>query len=111
MFENYRMADAMLSWGDPLGAVRELTPLLAGQPTYAVRLLAARAYYHSAQLRRAEDLLVVLVEEDPTDHYARFLLARTLERAGRRDESVRHFRLAAALSPNEDYAEALARVS
>ncbi|GAA2809136.1 tetratricopeptide repeat protein [Crossiella cryophila] len=110
MRENYRWAESLLAQGDPLGALQVLAPLLSTDATFSVRLLAARAYYHSAQLGRAETLLTELIESDPTDHYTRFLLGRTLERAGRRPESVRHFRLAAALSASPDYVEALARV-
>lgn len=46
-------------------------------------LLLARAYYHSAQLGRAEKAARALVEADPTDVYAVLLLARTLQRRGR----------------------------
>lgn len=109
MLEKFRWAESLLAQRDPLGALQVLAPLLTEDAEFSVRLLAARAYYHSAQLGRAERLLVELTEADPTDHYARFLLGRTLERAGRREEAVRHFRLAAALSPHPDYAEALVR--
>ena len=50
-------------------------------------LLLARAYYHSAQLGRAEAAARALVEQDPTDVYAVLLLARTLQRRGRHPEA------------------------
>ncbi|WP_320780469.1 tetratricopeptide repeat protein [Streptomyces sp. CRN 30] len=62
------------------------------------RLLLARAYYHSAQLRRAESELRVIVERDPVEHYARLMLGRTLERQGRHEEAERHLRIASALA-------------
>lgn len=62
------------------------------------RLLLARAYYHSAQLRRAEAQLQVLVERDPVEHYARLMLGRTLQRQGRNEEAEPHMRLASALA-------------
>lgn len=62
------------------------------------RLLLARAYYHSAQLHRAEIQLRVLVERDPVEHYARLMLGRTLERQGRQEEAEPHMRLASALA-------------
>lgn len=62
------------------------------------RLLLARSYYHSAQLRRAEGELRVIVERDPVEHYARLMLGRTLERQGRHDEAAPHLRMAAALA-------------
>ncbi|MGW3497690.1 tetratricopeptide repeat protein [Streptomyces sp. NPDC001020] len=62
------------------------------------RLLLARAYYHSAQLKRAEAELRVIVERDPVEHYARLLLGRTLQRQGRSDEAKQHLRIASALA-------------
>lgn len=62
------------------------------------RLLLARAYYHSAQLRRAEEQLRVLVERDPVEHYAHVLLGRTLQRQGRHEEATPWLRLAGAFS-------------
>ncbi|MET9563418.1 MULTISPECIES: tetratricopeptide repeat protein [Streptomyces] len=66
------------------------------------RLLLARAYYHSAQLSRAEAELRVLVERDPVEHYARLMLGRTLQRQGRDDEAGPHLRLASALAGDFD---------
>ncbi|MFJ7768355.1 tetratricopeptide repeat protein [Streptomyces sp. NPDC097107] len=62
------------------------------------RLLLARAYYHSAQLRRAEDELRIVVERDPVEQYARLMLGRTLERQGRQDEADAQLRIASALA-------------
>ncbi|WP_394437860.1 tetratricopeptide repeat protein [Streptomyces sp. SGAir0957] len=62
------------------------------------RLLLARSYYHSAQLRRAEDQLRIVVERDPVEHYARLMLGRTLERQGRDAEASPHLRMASALA-------------
>lgn len=61
-------------------------------------LLLARAYYHSAQLGRAEAQLRVIVDRNPVDHYAHLLLGRTLERQGRADEAAPWLRLAAAFT-------------
>ncbi|MFE6887488.1 tetratricopeptide repeat protein [Streptomyces sp. NPDC057694] len=62
------------------------------------RLLLARSYYHSAQLRRAEAELRTIVERDPVEHYARLMLGRTLERQGRGAEAAPHLRMAAAFA-------------
>ncbi|WP_425839433.1 tetratricopeptide repeat protein [Streptomyces fractus] len=66
------------------------------------RLLLARSYYHSAQLRRAETELRTIVERDPVEHYARLMLGRTLERQGRNDEAAPHLRMASALAGEFD---------
>ncbi|MFH8484236.1 tetratricopeptide repeat protein [Streptomyces longisporoflavus] len=86
-------------------AARILAPLADEVPEQvAPRLLLARAYYHSAQLRRAEAELRTVIERDPVEQYARLLLGRTLERQGRDAEAAPHLRMAAALSG--DFAEA-----
>ncbi|MEU8495515.1 tetratricopeptide repeat protein [Streptomyces lavendulae] len=64
----------------------------------APRLLLARAYYHSAQLSRAEAELRVILERWPVEDYARLMLGRTLERLGRADEARPHLRMAAAMA-------------
>ncbi|OON82707.1 tetratricopeptide repeat protein [Streptomyces tsukubensis] len=80
-------------------AVRILRGLVEESPAHtAARLLLARSYYHSAQLRRAEDELRGLLERDPVEAYATLLLGRTLERQGRDAEAAPFLRLAGAMS-------------
>ncbi|MFF3608252.1 tetratricopeptide repeat protein [Streptomyces sp. NPDC002463] len=80
-------------------AVRILRGLVAEHPEQtAQRLLLARAYYHSAQLSRAETELRAILERDPVEHYARLMLGRVLERQGRKDEAAPHLRMAAAMT-------------
>ncbi|MFD8599234.1 DsbA family protein [Kitasatospora sp. NPDC059646] len=98
--ERLRYADALLDRRDPLGALTLLRPLLAehgDEP--GVRLLAARAYFASAQLGRAASLLEEIVAESPDDSFARLLLGRTLTRQGRTAEAAVHLSLAAAMTP------------
>ncbi|WP_330172463.1 tetratricopeptide repeat protein [Streptomyces sp. NBC_01498] len=63
----------------------------------APRLLLARAYYHSARLRKAETELLAVLERDPVEQYARLMLGRTLERQGRVADAAPQLRMAAAL--------------
>ncbi|MFF8835240.1 tetratricopeptide repeat protein [Streptomyces sp. NPDC015130] len=80
-------------------AVRILRGLVAEHPDQtAQRLLLARAYYHSAQLSRAETELRAVLDRDPVEHYARLMLGRTLERQGRTAEAAPHLRMAAAMA-------------
>ncbi|MEU4063212.1 tetratricopeptide repeat protein [Streptomyces wedmorensis] len=80
-------------------AVRILLGLVAEHPEQtAQRLLLARAYYHSAQLSKAETELRAVLDRDPVEHYARLMLGRTLERQGRTAEAAAHLRLAAAMT-------------
>ncbi|MEU6289465.1 tetratricopeptide repeat protein [Streptomyces sp. NPDC005047] len=84
---------------DYAAAARVLDGLVGEVPEQTgPRLLLARSYYHSAQLRRAESELRILVERDPVEHYARLMLGRTLERQGRQEEADVQLRIAAALA-------------
>lgn len=64
----------------------------------AVRILAARAYFGSAQLKRARTVLEPLVEQRPDDFYVRMLYGRTLQRLGLDAQARPHLRLALAMS-------------
>jgi Flp pilus assembly protein TadD len=104
--ERYRLAEVHLEAGDPLEALRLLEPLADELRTHAGgQLLLGRAYYHSAQLARAQDAFERVVEMAPTDAYARFALGRTLQRRSRHDEAEVHFRVAAALDPRPEFRE------
>lgn len=99
--------------------------LAAGDPTTAAKLLGtaaqsvpddaglltdlARAHFHCAALGRAEQVLLRLVEIDPSDGYARMLLGRTLQRQSRRDEALTQLRLAVALTDDPEVAVQLFR--
>nr|WP_203603282.1 tetratricopeptide repeat protein [Streptomyces coelicoflavus] len=84
---------------DYAAAARVLDGLVAEVPEQTgPRLLLARSYYHSAQLRRAEAELRTLVERDPVEQYARLMLGRTLERQGRQEEADAQLRIASALA-------------
>jgi Flp pilus assembly protein TadD len=109
--DRFRTAQTLLAKGAPLHALTELEPLLREQPrSRSVLELAARAYFKSAQLGRAEQAFARLVELDPTDSYARFALGRSVERQSRHAEAAGHYRVACALDPRDDYREALERV-
>ena len=101
-------------------AYREAAVLLAeliseagdvGHELTDARLLLARAYFHSAQLRRAEEALLRVLELDPSDHYARLMLGRTLQRQGRLNEARTQLRLAATMHPDPAYQEALGEIN
>lgn len=105
----YRLAEVHLDAGDPLKALQLLEPLVDELRTHAAgQLLLGRAYYHSAQLARAQDAFERVVEMAPTDAYARFALGRTLQRRSRHGEAEVHFRVAAALDPRPEFRELVA---
>jgi tetratricopeptide (TPR) repeat protein len=106
----YERAQVHFEMNDYAQAVRLLEPFAAEQPNcVSVRLLLARAYYHSAQLHKAEAEFRAVTELDPVEDYAWFCLGRTLERQSRHAEAGTCFRMAAAMRPSPDYLEALTR--
>jgi Flp pilus assembly protein TadD len=98
LHSEYLRADLFFAMGQPLEAARVLEPVADAEPTNTAALeLLARSYFGSAQLRRAEEALVRLVELAPANGWARRALARTLERQSRAADAVVHHRVADAL--------------
>lgn len=97
-YEDFRRATLFFESGDYSEAARILAPIVAGEPANraAVELLG-RAYFHSAQLGRAEEALRGLLDLDPGNGWAYEALARTLERRSRPAEARRYRRLATAM--------------
>ena len=97
--EEYRRAQLFFDAKAYSDAALILVPIVEAEPGHgAARLLLARAYYHSAQLRRAEEELRRVLAADPVDGYAHLMLGRTLERqGGRTEEAATQLRLAEAL--------------
>jgi tetratricopeptide (TPR) repeat protein len=107
---DYERGVVYFEMGNYAHAARLLEPFAAEQPrSVSVRLLLARAYYHSAQLRRAETEFRAVTELDPVEDYAWVGLGRALERQSRGAEALSCFRMAAAMRPDEEYLEALTR--
>lgn len=99
---DYDRATWLFETKDYQGAAELLAPLAQESPDkHELRLLLARALYHSAQLGRAERELVALLERWPDDAYAHLLMSRTLQRAGRPLEARPHLRLAEAMGVEE----------
>lgn len=104
---DFRAAEQLLAARDPRGAIQLLDSVITAHPeNTAARLLRARAFFLSAQLRPAELEFQIVLEREPDNAFAHFALGRTLERADRAEEALRHFRLAAALEPRPDFIEA-----
>jgi Flp pilus assembly protein TadD len=107
----FRRAEKLLADRRPLEALSALRDVVANQPNDAsVHLLAGRAYLNSAQLERAQDAFEKVLELDPSDHYARFALGKTLQRRGRLTDAVVQLKIAAAMDPRPEYQEALGEV-
>jgi FMN reductase len=99
VLERWERAQLLFEARDYIGAARLLAIVVEEVPEQTgPRLLLARAYYHSAQLGRAEEQLRQVIDRDPVEHYAHLMLGRTLERQGRSDEAAPWLRMAAAFA-------------
>jgi Flp pilus assembly protein TadD len=98
MYEEFQRAQMFFEARDHVTAARLLAPIVEGEPgnRSAVELLG-RAYFHSAQLRRAEETFRRLVDLDPCNGWAYEALARTLERQSRPEDALRFRRIAQAM--------------
>lgn len=98
----YALGERYLAERDYRSAIRELSEVVEQSPEdVGVRMLLARAYYHSALLAPAEEQLRAVLDRDPTESYGHLMLARTLERSSRHDEAGKHRRIAAALTGDD----------
>lgn len=109
--EAYQKAWELLEARAPREALEVLEPAVEAEPqARSLRSLRAWAYYMRAQLTKAEADLRVVVEQDPSDVWARHTLGRTLERQSRFREALPHLRLAAAMSGDLEHEAAVLRV-
>jgi tetratricopeptide (TPR) repeat protein len=107
----YHGAWALLEDREPRRALALLDPAIDAEPTStSLRTLRAWAYFQSAQLQRAEGELEQLVEDCPTDVWARFALGRVLERQARYADALPHMRLAAVMSGDAEHEAGVLRV-
>ena len=107
----YHRAWELLEDRSPKQAIEILDPAVDSEPaSTSLRTLRAWAYFQSAQLGKAENDLAVIVEDSPTDVWARFALGRVLERQSRYSEALPHMRLAAVMSGDPEHEAGVLRV-
>ncbi|CAM3831174.1 M48 family metallopeptidase [Nocardiopsis gilva] len=98
-YETFARGRKYFDLGDPIRAARILAPLAESEPhSRSILELLGRAYFHSAQLKKAERTFRKLVELDPCDSWAHIALARSLERQSREDEAAPHRRMHSVMS-------------
>jgi tetratricopeptide (TPR) repeat protein len=98
--ERYDRGTLYFGMGKYIEAAHELEPVVDAEPGHlAARLLLARAYFHSAQLRRAEAVLREVIACAPDEAYAYLMLGRTLERQSRHDEAAGPIQIAITMDP------------
>lgn len=104
MAERYTQARGLFEHGEYQAAADSLRALVdesALEPpihgTTELRVLLGRAYFHSAQLGRAETVLRAVLVDHPDDAYANLVLGRTLQRLGRAADARPHLAMAELL--------------
>jgi Flp pilus assembly protein TadD len=78
----------------PLEKAKRLEPAKA-----SIREALGIAYFRIRRFAEAESEFRAVLELSPTDHYAHYALARSLEQQGHELEARTHYRLAASLNP------------
>ena len=74
----------------------------------SIREALGIAYFRIRRWQEAESEFRDILELRPVDHYAHFALGRCLEKQGRPQEAVAHYRLASFFRPqSRDYQRAL----
>jgi Flp pilus assembly protein TadD len=74
----------------------------------SIREALGIAYFRIRRFEEAEQEFRAILEGKPVDHYAHFALGRCLEKQGRPQEAVGHYRLATFFRPQSaDYRRAL----
>jgi predicted Zn-dependent protease len=107
----YHRAWELLEERNPRSAIALLDPAIEAEPdATGLRTLRAWAYFQSAQLRNAEAELSTLVDECPTDLWARYALGRVLERQSKFTDALPHMRLAAVMSGDPEHEAGMLRV-
>jgi predicted Zn-dependent protease len=107
----YHRAWELLEEREPAEALEILDEAIDQEPgSTSLRTLRAWAYFQRAQLGKAEVELAVLVEKCPSDVWARFALARVLERQSKYADALPHMRLAAAMTGDPEHEAGVLRV-
>ncbi len=111
VYRLYQEGRSRLSAGNAGGAAEILELAVEREPHKAsLRETLGRAYFAGARVRRARAQFEHALEIDPSSDYAHFGVGRCYEREGRLPDAAKHYKLACALAPRDDYRDALSRV-
>ncbi|KIH98199.1 hypothetical protein LP52_14870 [Streptomonospora alba] len=98
-YETFSRGQMYFDLGDYIEAARILKPIAEVEPgSRSILELLGRAYFHSAQLTKAEKTFRRIIDLDPCDSWAHIALARSLERQSRIDEAAPYRRMHAVMS-------------
>jgi len=109
VYDWYVRGVGLLDQGDAAAAAQILAHAARAEPgSHSIREALARALFDSRRYADAAENFGKIVDDDPSDHYARFGLGLALIRVGDVEGAVEHLALAVAMRPeNKDYVKAL----
>jgi Flp pilus assembly protein TadD len=103
-YELFQRGSSFLEAGHPGQAAMHLERAAALAPgKNSIREALARAHFQLGSYDRSAELFAAIVEDVPVNDYAHFGLACSLVNLGRLEEARRHFRVAAAMRPDEQH--------
>jgi len=111
-FTAFQEGTQLLASSNPHAAATVLERARNLEPNQgSIREALARAYYSSGRFPAAQAEFERAIEIDPVNDYAHFGLGLCLMRRGDRVGARGHLRLAVAMRPQQEYRDALARVT
>jgi tetratricopeptide (TPR) repeat protein len=112
VYDWYRRGLELLTAGSPAAAVQLLLRAVEAEPeSPSIREALGRALFGARHFGEAAESFRWIIEDNPSEDYARFGLGLALSRMGRFEAAVEHLALAVAMKPeNTDYASALRHV-
>ena len=112
-YDLYRQGRDHLAAGLAAQATVPLEKAKRREPRKAsIREALGIAYFRIRRWADAEAEFREILELAPVDHYAHFALGRCLEKQGRPEEAVGHYRLATFFRPQSaEYRKALAKLA
>jgi Flp pilus assembly protein TadD len=108
-YELFRQGREHMAAGMNAQATVALEKAKRREPAKAsIREALGIAYFRIRRFAEAEEEFRVILELQPVDHYAHFALGRCLEKQGRPDEAVPHYKMATFFRPqSKEYRKAL----
>lgn len=104
-------ARGFLEGGHPHQAVMLLDQAKLAEPDKgSIREMLARALFMAGHWARARREFAKAVALDPVNDYAHFGLGLSCARTGERERAIAHLKIAVAMSPRDEYREALERL-
>jgi len=102
LYQHFQTGLELLESGNPAQAATRLEKARALSPAKtSIREALGRAYFAVGRWTEAEDEFRTVVEAAPTNDYAHYCLAKSLQRQGQHEQARVHLKLARAMRPGD----------